>query len=407
MRKEFIVINSQSQQLQVTGVALLRLDLLTDINAEWNDVYTEQDVMQKFEDFPQKHAVPRREISLLIHWLEAYADQDRFKLCEDEFQLQNTIKSLFMERLITGFDAKPDDKHWLRKVDEAGDSTFEIGREHHEAVIDELCVEPILDDAPIIKAAEQDSLQELPLLEQATRTNTEGINTDSSRKEIKQSLVKINDQTSKETNETSTASKDDDKLHDRKRKSREDGDSILRYFFYLEHRQYSQRNQDPDIRFGKYHRDFVACKLIPDFTIFSERKKLFNNSTIFSQIVHNFIPETEIERQRDKICKHCFHQAPKAVFTLTNNHLVVIKPSEHSELPEQQDNTKQLTIYQPHMRLYKNIHYIMFFGQFKKLGLMSSMALCQGEYYFVPPTITTLSETLNEQVVFNFAKQKK
>lgn len=72
-------------------------------NTENDFVYSEEAAMCIIEKYNQKHAVPRREMSLLIHWLQAYSYCSNLLNCETEDDLKTVIKCLFIEKMTDAF----------------------------------------------------------------------------------------------------------------------------------------------------------------------------------------------------------------------------------------------------------------------------------------------------------------
>lgn len=78
-------------------------------------VYSEEEAQSIFEKAWQRHAIPRREMSIVIHWLEAYSQSETFNTCNNIVELELAIKMVFIERLGSGFVKQEDcNKFYLR-----------------------------------------------------------------------------------------------------------------------------------------------------------------------------------------------------------------------------------------------------------------------------------------------------
>lgn len=66
---------------------------------------SEEILSQLLDEYPQRHAVPRREISLVIHWLDSLSkeNQDLLKEAQNEDALLDQIKRLVVKRLKCGY----------------------------------------------------------------------------------------------------------------------------------------------------------------------------------------------------------------------------------------------------------------------------------------------------------------
>ncbi len=75
----------------------------------------EKTIQEEFDKYPQRHAVPRREITLIVHWLNSLADKTPLTQCQSQAELEAAIKKVFKQRLDEGlgFTPKSHKDSWL------------------------------------------------------------------------------------------------------------------------------------------------------------------------------------------------------------------------------------------------------------------------------------------------------
>lgn len=78
---------------------------ITDPQMEKSYCHTESFLEEQFNEYPQRHGVPRREISLVVHWLESLTSDNKklLAVAKDETDLKEKISQLLETRLIHGY----------------------------------------------------------------------------------------------------------------------------------------------------------------------------------------------------------------------------------------------------------------------------------------------------------------